>query len=157
LTVGASNADEHGALNYMRRLAKIVSLALAAVILTPLALVALYVATIEFLIYFQYANRPILAAMRSAPGPITYVGWVGDSYPAKEAFLRKLPRGSSASDVTAALTAEGFKCGIDTSSPVCGLTTREFIVTLNWSVRLKFDERDRLEDVTVNLSSFGSL
>ena len=78
-----------------------------AVILAPVALVVLFIGFSEIAFYAYYANMPILRALRAAPG---LQSWVVDSGPAKQALLQKYPLGSDASQVIAALSAEGFEC-----------------------------------------------
>jgi hypothetical protein len=125
------------------------------VIAALLIFIVLYAGMSATLSYFYYEKRPILHAMRVAPG---LASWVDDSEPAKEALFKRLPPGTNLSTAIAALVGEGFQCG-DTSSTrsmaICGLDVQEGFVTTFWSIRLSFGDDGRLTDAKIGLRSLA--
>ena len=139
---------------YMQRLIRTGGVALVASALTAVALAALYVGASELMTHLYYAKRPILSAMHSARG---LSSWTDDSQPSRAALLQKIPLGSNASNVTAALSAEGFACHSASSSGVDVVCSAEvpgsFGMRTFWSVRLNFDDASRLTDAKISLQT----
>jgi hypothetical protein len=126
---------------------------LMALILGPVALVVLFIGFGEISFYAYYANKPILWALRSAPG---LQSWVDNSGPAKQALLQKFPLGSDASQVITALSAEGFKCHSEGAGnfSVCYFEDSGSIgMRTRWGLRLRADGARRLTDVQIDLQT----